>query len=184
MSEVSTSVHFLGLGPQQTRKLAVASGFAGRIVATNQRWTCFVPFEDDQAMQVVLAASGVALLWTYAEDYALALSFFHGGALVGEGTLAWYEETYAPPVTPPSAELLDALAKVGVLSSEGVEQFAALTRQVAAGAIERDPVRDAAAAILGLAAYQWLSPRACLDTSVEVMRGQHPAAEDVDEDES
>jgi hypothetical protein len=183
MSEVSISVHFLGLSHQETHQLAAESGVAGRIIATNGRWTCFVPFEENQVTEIALAVPDIALLWIYAADYALTLNFFLARHPLGEVSVVWHREPSDPPAIPASERLLDALAKHGVLSVEAAERFAALARSEVTPADARE-VRDKAAALLGLPAYEWLSPRACLDTSVEAMRDRFSDAEDIVEDDS
>ncbi len=107
MSEVSISVHFLGLSHEETRELVALAGLAGRIIATNDRWACFVPFEEDRVTEIALAAPDIALLWVYAADYALTLSFFQTQHPLGEVSIVWHRELSDPPGTPPSAELLD-----------------------------------------------------------------------------
>jgi len=178
MSEVSISVHFLGLSHEETRELLASVGVHGRIVATNERWTCVVPFEEDQVTEIALAAPDIALLWVYAADYALTLSFFQAQHPLGEVSIIWREELSDPRGVPASAELLDALAKRGALPLENTERFAELVRGKAT-AFEAREIRDQAAALFGLAAYEWLSPRGCLDTSVEAMRERFLDAEDV-----
>src|SRR5450755_2831333 len=158
MSEVSISVHFLGLSHEETRELLASVGAHGRIVATNERWTCVVPFEEEEVTEIALAAPRIALLWVYAADYALTLSFFQARHPLGEVSIVWHRELSDRPGAPASAELLDVLARRGALSLENTKRFAELARGEAT-ALKAREIRDQAAALFGLAAYEWLSPR-------------------------
>lgn len=175
MSEVSDNLHFWEATPRDVKRFALAAEVAGRIVASNERWTTFVPLEDDAGTSILLAAPVLGLRWTYFEDFGLGLAFFDAGAELGRLELGWQDA----PLSPVLPNLMEVLRNKGVTDSfASLEQLA---RAVSAGTCAPRLVRDRAAALLGLPAYEWLSPRYCRDTPLDEIQRLYPNAEDLDE---
>lgn len=179
MSEVSTSVHLALMSHAETRALVTRADIGGRIVATNAKWTTFVPFDEEREVEVATAAPGIALTWAYGADFGLELMLFRAGEPLGGVSLAWHGGgSVGPPGSAPA--FTETLVRVEMLSREAGEHFRDLARKVSAGEVRGDFVRDAAAKILSLPAYRWLSPIGYVDTSIEALRELYPEAEDIE----
>ena len=161
----------------QTRDLATATGVGGRIVASNERWTSFVPIEQDGINELAAAVPGLALSWLYAEDFGLGMTFFEATDILGELRFVWALAHNQELATSVDLGLTNVLDSMGIL--DGIDQLLKLTAAIAAQKRRPHEIRNAAAAMLGLPAYQWLSPRYCCDVSIEELRSRFPHVEDV-----
>ena len=180
MSEASMSVHFWRMGGDEIRQLATSQAVSSRIVASNGFWTCVVPFEAEGATQLAKVAAHIALVWSYYGDYALNLEFFDGGREAGAISLIWQPGMAPRAHAEMPVELLSYLVTQGVLTSTASAELEALARAVMNEEISGEDVRDAAAKIFRLAAYEWLSPDVCLDKPIEAFRQWYPEAEDIE----
>ena len=172
MSEQSESVHVWRQDPNAVRAAANSAHIAGRIVASNDRWTCFVPSEDETSNLFAQCVAGIALVWSYAEDFGLWLTLFESGRQVGTINFEWGT---APQ--PEVAKMHKLLSDIGIAARLGdLHQMASEVEPQ--GRAPRD-VRDAIAAALGLAAWDWLSPQYSSDTALEELRLDFPEAEEV-----
>lgn len=183
MSETSQSLHFWSSSKARIRRVLQDSAVvAARIVAENQRWICVVPSEIDALMEIAAAAGSLVAIWSYTEDVALEIIFYEDGREVGQLVFVWF----APPgfdETEPESPI-DALVDAGVLTADSGAELAELREDVRFGKAQGDAVRDRAAKILGLAAYEWLSPEHCLELPLEAFRKRYPDAEDVEPEEA
>jgi hypothetical protein len=177
VSETSETVQFWRATPADVRAAAAAADVAGRIVASNECWTSFVPLEDDEASQLASEAPGTALVWQYSTNYGLGLAFFHAGDLQGEAWFRWETLPGEPPHEASPAALLSFLAENRILDS--VVELEQLAQEVRVEQRAPEEVRDRAAELLRLPAYKWLSPTWCRDTPIESARERYPQAEDV-----
>jgi hypothetical protein len=173
MSEQSESVHLWHADRNQVRRVAHESGVLGRIIASNERWTCFVPFEDESSEAFARGTPGLTLIWTYSADFGLWIALFEAGRKLGTLGFEWGT---APGEA--SAVVIDRLRRDGIF-----EEFDDLLRLAVAVTPEgKDPktLRNAVAARLGLAAYDWLSPAYSRDTPLEEIQAEFPSAEDLE----
>ncbi|HKO53848.1 MAG TPA: hypothetical protein VJV79_39345 [Polyangiaceae bacterium] len=175
MSEVSRSLHFWKGGHAELRLLAEKQSVVGRFVGANERWACAVVYGPEDEQQLLASAPGIVLVWWYADDYALNLAFHQAGRRIGELSLAWGSAKASAPLRAP---LLCWLLQEAVLDGSRVEQLLQLAREVDAGTLGGEPVRDRAAAILGLPAHEWLSPEMCIEVPLEQFREAYADAED------
>ena len=179
MSELSQSLHFWRASHAQARELLNALSQPARIVASNDQWTCIVPTEVEALMGIAHVAPGIVALWSYVADYALEIVFFRDGEELGQLVFSWYRDAGFEATSDPESPVAE-LVRVGVLTANVAVGLATLEKEVANGLAGSTAVRDRAASLLGLAAYEWLSPETCFDTSLEDMHKQFPEAEDID----
>ena len=180
MSESSNSLHFWRTNRLQLRECVRVCRAGGRIVASNEDWTCFIPFEDEFFESVALGAARLVLHWAYDEDFGLRLSFFCAGRALGRLSFEC-SRSEESPLAAASNELSDELSVVGALSGASFQALRDLANEVLAGATSGTDVRDRAADILCLPAYAWLSPLNCIEQSLASFRRAFPDAEDIDE---
>jgi len=172
MSENSESVHLWHRNASEVREIARDAGIIGRIVAHNERWTCFVPFEDGRSEFLAQKASGLALVWKYAEDFGLWITVFETGRHVGNLAFEW-----GVPATPAAERLLKWLTDRS--AQEGLDDVLPLVAEVTPDGRNPKEVRDTVAARLGIAAYDWLSPQYARETPLEEIQDEFPEVEDV-----
>lgn len=175
----SMSLHFWHAEPDEVRRALAAQHAAGRIVAANGQWVCFVPFDPSDEQKIIPRSRGLVLKWTYYEDYAINLEFFDDGERLGQASFIWGVELagHAPTASVPP-QLGSKLRGIGLAAS--VDQRERLAPRVATGVMDPEEVRDCAARALGLAAHECLSPQTCLDMPLDEFRSDYPEAEDVD----
>jgi hypothetical protein len=176
MSERSESLHFWRSGREDVRRLVVSQNAGGRIVACNDRWLCFVPFERMEEDRVIANSKGLVLKWSYNDDYGLGLTFYRDGNELGEAAFVWGDE---PPSADLPPELASELRPLEVLSTN-LGEIERVVQDVLARRVSAPDVRDRVGRALGLAAYEWLSPRDCIDMPIEAFRDSFPDAEDID----
>ena len=175
MSEASETLHLWGATPSRVRELALTCGVMGRILGSNGRWTSFVPIEDDEVERFAAAWPGLTMRWLYFEDFGLGLDFWEAGSPIGGLKFSWHA-SQADAATP---GLVQRLRSKGVIESIGPLQE--LARGVLTGVNSPTVVRDRAAALLELPAYEWLSPRYSREMSIEQLVRLLPDARDVEE---
>lgn len=180
MSELSKSIHFWHTPRDAVRQPAASARAAGRIVASNTNWTCVVPFESAAFQQFAAAAPILALVWSYYDDAALNLEFVEAGSNVGVASLIWEPRLAPSSRAGVDPALVSLLIERGVLSRASAIDFLALAQDVSNGEIAGEEVRDRVATLLGLAAYEWLSPEACVSISLEHFKSAYPEAEDLE----
>jgi hypothetical protein len=174
VGEVAHSLHFWHMTPSSVRALAVSVGTAGRIYGSNGHWTTFVPLEEEEGLTMLAHSGGLALRWIYFQDFGLGLEFWDGGAELGRAEFHWESgQTHAV-----STGLETRLAERGL--SVSIQSLLELARKVADRTEPPRALRDRAASLLGLSAYEWLSPQTVIDTAIETEREQFPEAEDVE----
>jgi hypothetical protein len=174
LGEASESLHVWRATHGQTREFLLAAGVFGRIVASNERWTTFVPSENDEITKSVSLLPGLTLHWIYFEDFGLGLNFWENSKELGRAEFRWeagLELSIAP-------SLLESLRARRVLDS--FERLHELARDVVAGVCLPRDVRDGAAAMLGVPAYAWMSPGYGRDTSIDEIRRLFPRAEELE----
>jgi hypothetical protein len=175
VGEVSESLHLWCGAASVGRSVTLSAGIAGRIIASNERWLTFVPFEAGQVSTALSALPGLCLHWTYFEDFGLGLAFWSRGTEVGRFELHWQTQEAAVI----SFDLEPRLQTLGM--SVSLEPLIGLAESVASRSISAATLRDRAAADFGLPAYKWLSPTTVLETPIEAERQRFPEAEDVEE---
>jgi hypothetical protein len=182
MSEASESLHLFRSTPRDAERLARSSMVSLRIVASNERWTTVVTFDDEFDL-VADAAPVLSLHWSFYDDFGLTLTFYEAGREIGRLEWTWHQ---LPPevLEPPSAamrarfeEVIDRLDKHGAIASaHDVREIEGALRS---GAIDPTGARERVARALDLPAYEWLSPAYCREVPLEVARQIFPEAEDV-----
>ena len=172
MSENSESVHVWQRNASEVSQIARLNGINGRIVASNERWTCFIPFEDGFSELFAKRAKGFVVVWKYADDFGLWISAFDAGRELG--TLAFEWGALSRPVSQALLEWLKDRSR-----GDAMDDLLGLAAEV--GPLGRKPreVRDAVAGRLGLPAYDWLSPHYARDTPIEEIQDEFPDAEDI-----
>jgi hypothetical protein len=181
VSEIGSSLHFWRAGRDDAREFVVRLRAAGRIVASNDRWTCFVPFDREDEARLAVEWSGTVLRWSYSGDYGLGVDFCRDGSRCGQMSFIWGTAlTGQPPGGTFERELRSVLLDSDVLSAKNADDLERVLADVAAGSSAGKRVRDHVAEILGLAAFEWLSPEICLEVSLEDARKDYPDAEDVE----
>ena len=179
MSEYSASLHFWHAEPADVRRAVTAQQAAGRIVAANDQWLCFVPFDPLDEQKIIPHSKGLVLKWTYYDDYALNLEFFYDGERLDQASFIWGVELAGhPPAASVPPQLASKLRGMGLAAS--VDQLESLAPEVVTGVLASQEVRDGAARALGLAAHEWLSPQTCLGMPLDEFREGFPQAEDID----
>jgi hypothetical protein len=176
MSERSESLHFWRLGFEDVRRLMVSQNVGGRIVACNDRWLCFVPFDQLDEDRVIANSRGLVLKWSYDDNYGLGLMFYSEGKELGQAAFIWGDE---PPSASLPAQLASALRSFEVASTN-LGEIERIAQDVLARRVIAPDVRDGVGRALGLAAYEWLSPQDCLGMPIEAFRENFPDAEDID----
>jgi hypothetical protein len=179
LSEISQSLHLWRASRTEARDLLNRLSESARIVASNDRWTCVVPVEVEALMAIARAAPAIVALWSYVDDYALEIVFFRDGTELGQLVFSWHRDAGFEATSNPESPT-DELKLAGVLTHEAKLELAALSEEVQTGRARGEAVRDRAASLLGLAAYDWLSSETCFDISLEEHREQFPEAEDVE----
>lgn len=175
------SLHFWRASHDDVRQFVIGQGATGRIFASNPRWTCLVPFDRDDESRLLSHWEGIVLKWSYSEDYGLGLDFHRRGRMLGQASFIWGAVlTGQPPGGSFPGGLRSELLESGVLSTDSAADIENVIAQVAAGSISGCEVRDRVAAILELAAFEWLSPETCLQMGLEDTREDYPEAEDIE----
>ena len=181
MSEIGTSFHVRRASHAVVRQFVIVRQVAGRIVASNDYWTCFVPFDREDEAKLVGQWRGTVLRWSYSDDYGLGVDFYRDGSRSGQMSFIWGTAlTGQPPGGTFARELRSALVDSDVLSLNNADDLERLLVEVAAGSSAGKRVRDVVAEILGLAAFEWLSPEMCLEVGLDDARKDYPDAEDVE----
>jgi len=179
MSEHSESLHFWRTSREQVRHLVVSQNVAGRIVALNDRWLCFVALDAADQQNIVAHAEGPLLKWSYYDDYALSVEFFRTSRLVGQASFVWGTGlTGQPSSASLPAQLVTALSGLG-FAEESLDELKRIALDVELNKARGIAIRDRVARALGLAAYEWLSPETCLEIPLEEFQEGYPDAEDI-----
>lgn len=179
MSELSESLHFWRTSPAQVAEMVRAAAVPGRIIAANERWTSFVSLEEHEHEQLAESVPALTLHWAFAEDFCLMLTVRDAGKLVAECELGWSPIPEETAPVPMRSNHLEALLEIGILV-EPAARLELLASAVVARTAIPEQVRDAAARLLGLPAYEWLSPSYCADLGLSQLRQQYPSSEDVE----
>lgn len=181
MSEIATSFHFWCSDAKDLREYLLRVGVSARIVASNAHWTCIVPFSRDDDVSLMSRWAGIVMKWSYYEDYGLSLDFYHREQRLGEASFIWGMDLtdQSPGGTFPDtlrAELIGG----GLLTTGNAQAISTLIEEITRGTAAGRTVRDRMGTLLRLPAFQFLSPEACLQVSLEDTRRAYPGAEDVD----
>jgi hypothetical protein len=179
MSELSDSLHFWRASSAMVREAARAASVPGTIVASNSRWATFVSLEDDQHETLAELASTLTLHWRYSEDFCLLLTLRNGSRVLGTSEIGWASIPHGTASDLAGNAGLRALSEAGILQT-GVAQLELLARAVTGGKAPPEEIRDAAAQLLGLPAYEWLSPTYCSELSAAELIRRYPQAEQVE----
>jgi hypothetical protein len=182
VSDNEASLHFWRASRDDVRQFVISCGATGRIFADNANWTCLVPFDRDDEATLLTSWQGIVLNWSYSQDYGLGLNFHQGGRILGGASFIWGTGLRAHlPGGSFSRDLCSHLVASKVLSTEDTEQLEKVLADITAGSISGSVVRDRVAKILGLAAFELLSPETCLLESLESTREDYPDAEDIEQ---
>lgn len=179
MSELSESLHFWRVSAPKVRQMVEAVGAPGWIIAESERWTSFVSLEEHEHEQLAETVSAITLHWAYAEDFCLVLTVREGDTLLGECELAWSKVPGETAPVPMRSEQLDRLVEMGIFVDDPA-QLETLASAVIAGEARPEQLRDLAAQLLGLPAYEWLSPSYCADLGLAKLRERYPTADEIE----
>jgi hypothetical protein len=155
VSEFSSSIHIQTADAVETEKALLEAGYRGLVFGPKNGWLTFVPYADGDADIDQLAsfsprlseAVGATILhYTYAEDHFWSFAVVRAGKATCVFACGW------DPKLEVSRDRLDMAVVQAFASSTDIEPF--LKDRICEGR----PSAYGFAKVLGLPAYEWLSP--------------------------